>query len=115
MPRPRRLRVACAARFRPCIDIHKRCYDVLRFSGLQVGGGINTGNALSYTEKRAVIVTSYVFSDGKMNLERLKNLVHIIGRDRLVLDLSCRKKGMQINSWSMELTLREKNWVFTKS
>ncbi|CAI0540016.1 unnamed protein product [Linum tenue] len=62
--------------------------------GLQVGGGINTENCLSYIEEGAshVIVTSFVFSDGQMDLERLKDLVHVVGKQRLVLDLSCRKK-----------------------
>ncbi|XP_062167359.1 1-(5-phosphoribosyl)-5-[(5-phosphoribosylamino)methylideneamino] imidazole-4-carboxamide isomerase, chloroplastic isoform X1 [Alnus glutinosa] len=62
--------------------------------GLQVGGGINSDNALSYIEKGAshVIVTSYVFNNGQMNLERLKDLVDVVGKQRLVLDLSCRRK-----------------------
>ncbi|OIW12171.1 hypothetical protein TanjilG_28579 [Lupinus angustifolius] len=62
--------------------------------GLQVGGGINSENCLSYIEKGAshVIVTSYVFSNGQMDLERLKDLIRIVGKERLVLDLSCRKK-----------------------
>ncbi|XP_006654371.1 1-(5-phosphoribosyl)-5-[(5-phosphoribosylamino)methylideneamino] imidazole-4-carboxamide isomerase, chloroplastic isoform X1 [Oryza brachyantha] len=62
--------------------------------GLQVGGGINLENAISYLNEGAshVIVTSYVFSEGKMNIERLKQLVNLVGKHRLVLDLSCRKK-----------------------
>ncbi|XP_057505660.1 1-(5-phosphoribosyl)-5-[(5-phosphoribosylamino)methylideneamino] imidazole-4-carboxamide isomerase, chloroplastic-like isoform X2 [Actinidia eriantha] len=62
--------------------------------GLQVGGGINADNALSYIEEGAshVIVTSYVFNNGQMDLQRLKYLVRIVGKQRLVLDLSCRKK-----------------------
>ncbi|KAL4571591.1 hypothetical protein LXL04_018354 [Taraxacum kok-saghyz] len=62
--------------------------------GLQVGGGINSGNALSYIKEGAshVIITSYVFNNGEMDLERLKGLVNLIGKERLVLDLSCRKK-----------------------
>ncbi|KAJ8899544.1 hypothetical protein K2173_018518 [Erythroxylum novogranatense] len=62
--------------------------------GLQVGGGINAENSLNYIKEGAshVIVTSYVFNNGKMDLERLKDLVHVVGRQRLVLDLSCRKK-----------------------
>ncbi|XP_074269028.1 1-(5-phosphoribosyl)-5-[(5-phosphoribosylamino)methylideneamino] imidazole-4-carboxamide isomerase, chloroplastic [Silene latifolia] len=62
--------------------------------GLQVGGGINAENALSYIQQGAshVIVTSYVFNNGQMDMARLKALVHTIGRNRLVLDLSCRKK-----------------------
>ncbi|XP_021289100.1 1-(5-phosphoribosyl)-5-[(5-phosphoribosylamino)methylideneamino] imidazole-4-carboxamide isomerase, chloroplastic isoform X2 [Herrania umbratica] len=62
--------------------------------GLQVGGGINLDNCLSYIEEGAshVIVTSYVFNNGQMDLERLKGLVCVVGKQRLVLDLSCRKK-----------------------
>lgn len=62
--------------------------------GLQVGGGINSENCLSYIEEGAshVIVTSYVFNNGKLDLERLKDLVKIVGKERLILDLSCRKK-----------------------
>ncbi|KAF7804292.1 1-(5-phosphoribosyl)-5-[(5-phosphoribosylamino)methylideneamino] imidazole-4-carboxamide isomerase, chloroplastic [Senna tora] len=62
--------------------------------GLQVGGGINSDNCLSYIDEGAshVIVTSYVFNNGQMDLGRLKDLVRIVGRHRLVLDLSCRKK-----------------------
>uniref|UniRef100_A0A0A9CTP2 Pco071948b n=1 Tax=Arundo donax TaxID=35708 RepID=A0A0A9CTP2_ARUDO len=62
--------------------------------GLQVGGGINLENSMSYLNEGAshVIVTSYVFSDGKMNIERLRQLVQLVGKQRLVLDLSCRKK-----------------------
>ena len=37
-----------------------------------------------------MIVTSYVFKDGKINYERLKELVETVGKERLVLDLSCR-------------------------
>ncbi|KAK9290708.1 hypothetical protein L1049_008882 [Liquidambar formosana] len=62
--------------------------------GLQVGGGINSDNCLGYIEEGAshVIVTSYVFNNGQMDLERLKDLVRVVGKQRLVLDLSCRKK-----------------------
>ncbi|GMI67360.1 ALBINO AND PALE GREEN 10 [Hibiscus trionum] len=62
--------------------------------GLQVGGGINLDNCLSYIDEGAshVIVTSYVFNNGKMDLQRLKSLVDVVGKQRLILDLSCRKK-----------------------
>ncbi|OMO82233.1 Histidine biosynthesis [Corchorus capsularis] len=62
--------------------------------GLQVGGGINSDNCLSYIKEGAshVIVTSYVFNNGKMDLQRLEGLVSVVGKQRLVLDLSCRKK-----------------------
>ncbi|MBO4495903.1 MAG: phosphoribosylformimino-5-aminoimidazole carboxamide ribotide isomerase [Clostridiales bacterium] len=63
--------------------------------GLQVGGGINADNASAFIEAGAshVIVTSYVFSEGKINYENLDKLVSAVGREHIVLDLSCRKKG----------------------
>ena len=63
--------------------------------GLQVGGGINADNASAFVEAGAshVIVTSYVFSDGKINYENLEKLVTAVGREHVVLDLSCRKRG----------------------
>ena len=63
--------------------------------GLQVGGGINAENAGSFIEAGAshVIVTSYVFSEGRINYENLEKLVAAVGREHVVLDLSCRKKG----------------------
>lgn len=62
--------------------------------GLQFGGGINPSNAAKFLDAGAshVIVTSYVFSDGKIDFEKLADLLKIVGKDRLVLDLSCRKK-----------------------
>lgn len=63
--------------------------------GLQLGGGINPDNAQMFLDMGAdkVIVTSYVFKDGKVNMDNLKCLYDKVGRDRLVLDLSCRKKN----------------------
>jgi phosphoribosylformimino-5-aminoimidazole carboxamide ribotide isomerase len=63
--------------------------------GLQLGGGVNLGNAPSWLDAGAshVIVTSWVFRDGQIDLDRLKELVAKIGRERLVLDLSCRQKN----------------------
>ena len=63
--------------------------------GLQAGGGITPSNAGSYLDAGAshVIVTSYVFSNGSINFDRLDKLVKCVGKQRLVLDLSCRKKG----------------------
>lgn len=62
--------------------------------GLQVGGGITADSARSWLDAGAshVIVTSYVFRDGQVDLARLEALVAAVGRERLVLDLSCRKK-----------------------
>jgi phosphoribosylformimino-5-aminoimidazole carboxamide ribotide isomerase len=63
--------------------------------GLHVGGGVDADNAMSWLEAGAshVIVTSWVFRDGQLDWERLKRLVGVIGKERLVLDLSCRKRG----------------------
>ena len=62
--------------------------------GLQIGGGITAENAMEYLNEGAshVIVTSYVFSEGSFRKENLEKLVHTVGKKRLVLDLSCRKK-----------------------
>jgi len=63
--------------------------------GLQVGGGINIENARGFLDAGAshVIVTSWVFRDGAMDSDRLASLVAAIGKARLVLDLSCRRRG----------------------
>lgn len=62
--------------------------------GLQVGGGITAENAPEYLDAGAshVIVTSYVFQNGNISFENLSRLVDRVGRKKLVLDLSCRKK-----------------------
>ena len=62
--------------------------------GLQVGGGITSANAKEFLEAGAshVIVTSYVFCEGRIDYERLEELVAAVGKEHLVLDLSCRKK-----------------------
>jgi len=60
--------------------------------GMQIGGGINPDNAMFYLDKGAshVIVTSYVFSNGKIDFENLDKLVMAVGKKHLVLDLSCK-------------------------
>jgi phosphoribosylformimino-5-aminoimidazole carboxamide ribotide isomerase len=63
--------------------------------GLQVGGGITPDNADEFLDAGAshVIVTSYVFKDGQIRFDKLKKLVQKVGRERLVLDLSARKRN----------------------
>lgn len=63
--------------------------------GLQVGGGVTAGNAAEYLEAGAshVIVTSYVFRDGKLNQDNLDRLLSAVGKEHVVLDLSCRRRG----------------------
>ena len=62
--------------------------------GLQIGGGITTDNAPGWLEAGAshVIVTSWVFRDGRLDSTRLDELVKAVGKTRLVLDLSCRRR-----------------------
>ncbi|MGC3958213.1 MAG: phosphoribosylformimino-5-aminoimidazole carboxamide ribotide isomerase [Verrucomicrobiota bacterium] len=60
--------------------------------GLQIGGGVNADNARSWLDAGAshVIVTSWVFRDGQVDWARITELVKLIGKERLVIDLSCR-------------------------
>ena len=63
--------------------------------GMQIGGGITDRNAAGYLEAGAshVIVTSFVFQNGRLNRENLKRLCDAVGKERIVLDLSCRRRG----------------------
>ena len=60
-----------------------------------MGGGVTADTAMPLLDAGAshVIVTSYVFRDGAVDEERLAKMVAAVGKKRLVLDLSCRKKG----------------------
>lgn len=62
--------------------------------GLMAGGGIHPGNAGEFLDAGAshVIVTSYVFRDGKIAWDRLEEMKRAVGQKHLVLDLSCRKR-----------------------
>lgn len=62
--------------------------------GLQVGGGIRENNAEEFLRAGAaqVIVTSYVFREGRIDWERLERLTRSVGKEHLVLDLSCRRR-----------------------
>lgn len=65
--------------------------------GLQIGGGIGADNAKEFIDAGAshVIVTGYVFKDGKIKYDNLEKLVKAVGKDHIVLDLSCRKRDGQ--------------------
>ncbi|TDU66612.1 1-(5-phosphoribosyl)-5-[(5-phosphoribosylamino)methylideneamino] imidazole-4-carboxamide isomerase [Prosthecobacter fusiformis] len=74
--------------------------------GLQVGGGIRPCNAAEYLEAGAshVIVTSYLFeTDGTFSETRLQKMVAAAGRERLVIDLSCKASAsgwtVAMNRW----------------
>ncbi len=64
-------------------------------AGLQIGGGINASNALEWLDAGAshVIVTSWIFPNAELDWERLSELKNTVGKERLVLDLSCRRRG----------------------
>ncbi|QCR32983.1 phosphoribosylformimino-5-aminoimidazole carboxamide ribotide isomerase [Lysinibacillus sp. SGAir0095] len=63
-------------------------------NGLQIGGGITDENAKKYIDAGAthIIVTSFIFHDGKLDMERLEKLVQKVGKEHIVIDLSCRKR-----------------------
>ena len=63
--------------------------------GMQIGGAITADNGRYWLDHGAshVIVTSYVFRSGMIDEDRLRRLVQAVGRDRLVLDLSCRRRN----------------------
>jgi phosphoribosylformimino-5-aminoimidazole carboxamide ribotide isomerase len=83
--------------------------------GLQIGGGIDGDNARSWLDAGAshVIVTSWMFREGRLDRERLTGLSRAIGKHRLVLDLSCRHRGdeyvVMTDRWSRftGLTVRQ--------
>jgi len=60
--------------------------------GMHYGGGVNPDNASEYLEAGAshVIVTSWIFSSDRLDTEKLSAMRDSVGRERLVLDLSCR-------------------------
>ncbi|WFD29131.1 nuclear pore complex subunit [Malassezia sp. CBS 17886] len=73
--------------------------------GMHVGGGINAANARGWIDRGAekVVVTSYLFPDCKFSMERLLEMERVVGRDRLVVDISCRRHGdewiVAMNRW----------------
>ena len=76
-------------------DVRQACLALKASEGtLQIGGGMNDENAEFFLEQGAshIIVTSFVFKDGKIHYDNLKKIHAVTGKDHLVLDLSCRKK-----------------------
>lgn len=82
--------------------------------GLQLGGGIRESNAGTWLDAGAshVIVTSALFEpNGKFLEHTLRSLVRSIGREKLVIDLSCRTTAdgwtVAMNRWQTltELTV----------
>jgi len=67
--------------------------------GLQFGGGVNLTNAAKYIEAGAshVIVTSYLFDGNEFSWDKLAQLKAAVGKEHLILDLSCRKTAQGWN------------------
>ncbi|OZJ05387.1 hypothetical protein BZG36_02015 [Bifiguratus adelaidae] len=91
--------------------------------GLQVGGGMTPENAKAWIDAGAskVIVTSYLFPNACFDQSRLEALCEVVGKDRLVIDVSCRRQGdkwmvamdrwqkitdMEVNKASLDLLAR---------
>jgi phosphoribosylformimino-5-aminoimidazole carboxamide ribotide isomerase len=74
--------------------------------GMQIGGGITADNAVSYLTKGAshVIVTSFVFRNGELNMPNLQAIVAEVGKENLVIDLSCKERDgkwyVVTNQWT---------------
>ncbi|KAI0375707.1 Phosphoribosylformimino-5-aminoimidazole carboxamide ribotide isomerase [Pilatotrama ljubarskyi] len=72
---------------------------------LQIGGGITAENAQEWLDAGAskVIVTSYLFPEGRFALDRLKAISAAVGKNRLVVDVSCRRRDdkwlVAMNKW----------------
>lgn len=62
--------------------------------GMQIGGGVTAENAAEFLDMGAshVIVTSYVFQNGRINYGNLEKILRETGKDHLTLDLSCKKR-----------------------
>jgi phosphoribosylformimino-5-aminoimidazole carboxamide ribotide isomerase len=88
--------------------------------GLQAGGGINPENAHLYLDAGAshVIVTSYVFQNGNIRWDRLDEIIKAVGKDHLVLDLSCKKKDGEYiavtDRWQKETETKLSAGLFNK-
>lgn len=61
--------------------------------GLQIGGSINHKNAADFIALGAshVVVTSFVFHEGLVDMDKLKSLCDAVGPEKIVLDLSVKK------------------------
>lgn len=73
--------------------------------GMQIGGGLDETNVVPWLEAGAshVILTSWLFPEGKLSEDRLTRVSGLTGKERLVVDLSCRRRGdgwyVAMNRW----------------
>ena len=88
--------------------------------GMQVGGGISADNAQQWLDAGAshVIMTSWLFVDGAFSQERLDAAVAAVGRDRIVIDLSCRPRDgaywVVTDRWQVFTTLQVNNATLSR-
>lgn len=61
--------------------------------GLQIGGGITAANGFEWLQRGAkkVIVTSFLFTNKALDMDKVRAMADAVGRERLVIDLSCRR------------------------
>eukprot|EP01038_Epipyxis_sp_PR26KG_P007255 gene7255-9892_t len=81
--------------------------------GMHVGGGINLENAIRYLEKGAshVIVTSFIFEQGEIDFNKLSSISNLVGKTRLVIDLSCRKRVTDIDTNESKYYVVTNKWT----
>lgn len=62
-------------------------------NGLQIGGGVTPSNAALWLDAGAshVVITSFLFDGSVFSPARLHAMTAAVGKDRLVIDLSCRR------------------------
>ncbi|KIJ57027.1 hypothetical protein M422DRAFT_57542 [Sphaerobolus stellatus SS14] len=83
--------------------------------GLQIGGGITSGNAWAWLHVGAekVILTSWLFLSGRFSREQLHQIADLVAKERPVVDIrSCQRRGdtwvVAMNKWQ-DLTDLEVN------
>jgi phosphoribosylformimino-5-aminoimidazole carboxamide ribotide isomerase len=61
--------------------------------GMHLGGGINIDNARQWLDAGAqkLIVTSAFFTNSQLDINKVKAMYQLVGKNRLVIDLSCKK------------------------
>lgn len=98
-------------------DIHQAKLALKAYpGGLQIGGGITDKNAAKFLSMGAshVIVTSYVFKEGKIHYQHLEKLLREVGKEHLTLDLSCRKRQEETGAAYYIVTDRWQKFTDTK-
>ena len=61
--------------------------------GLSVGGGMNLSNGREFLDggAYALIFTSFLFSEGRLDMDRVRQVKEVYGREHVIFDLSCRR------------------------